>query len=40
MKERPVKNEIKLIPEPVEKIAQAIYFAADKKIVRETDNDE
>lgn len=29
---RPVKNEIKPIPEPAEKIAQRIFFAADKKI--------
>jgi hypothetical protein len=31
---RPVKNEIKPIPEPAEKIAKAILFAADKKIKR------
>ena len=31
-RELPVKNEIKLIPAPAEKIAQAIFFAADKKI--------
>lgn len=31
---RPVKNEIKPIPEPAEKIAKAIFFAADKKIVK------
>jgi len=30
---RPVKNEIKPIPEPAEKIAQRIFFAADKKIL-------
>jgi len=29
---RPVKNEIKPIPAPAEKIAQTIFFAADKKI--------
>ena len=29
---RPVKNEIKTIPAPAEKIAQTIFFAADKKI--------
>jgi len=29
---RPVKNEIKPIPASAEKIAQAIFFAADKKI--------
>ena len=29
---RPVKNEIKPIPAPAEKIAKAIFFAADKKI--------
>ncbi|MEP1231295.1 MAG: hypothetical protein ABJG88_11520 [Litorimonas sp.] len=29
---RPVKNEIKPIPAPAEKIAEAIFFAADKKI--------
>lgn len=28
----PVKNEIKPIPAPAEKIAKAIFFAADKKI--------
>jgi len=31
---RPVKNEIKPIPAPAEKIAKAIFFAADKKIKR------
>jgi len=31
---RPVKNEIKPIPAPAEKIAQTIFFAADKKIVK------
>jgi len=31
---RPVKNEIKPIPASAEKIAQAIFFAADKKIVK------
>ena len=31
---RPVKNEIKPIPAPAEKIAQTIFFAADKKIIR------
>ena len=31
---RPVKNEIKLIPAPAEKIAQTIFFAADKKVVK------
>ena len=31
---RPIKNEIKPIPEPAESIAKAIFFAADKKIVR------
>ena len=34
---RPVKNEIKTIPAPAEKIAQTIFFAADKKIVRKND---
>ncbi len=29
---RPVKNEIKPIPAPAEKIAQTIFHAADKKI--------
>ena len=29
---RAVKNEIKPIPAPAEKIAQTIFFAADKKI--------
>jgi len=29
---RPVKNEIKPIPAPAEKIAKAIFNAADKKI--------
>ena len=29
---RPVKNEIKPIPAPAEKIAKAIFFVADKKI--------
>ena len=29
---RPVKNEVKPIPAPAEKVAQAIFFAADKKI--------
>ena len=29
---RPVKNEIKPIPAPAEKIAQTIFFAAEKKI--------
>jgi len=29
---RPVKNEIKPIPATAEKIAQTIFFAADKKI--------
>jgi len=29
---RPVKNEIKPIPAPAETIAQAIFFARDKKI--------
>jgi len=29
---RPVKNEIKPIPAPAEKIADAIFFARDKKI--------
>jgi len=28
---RPVKNEIKPIPAPAEKIAQTIFFAADKR---------
>jgi len=31
---RPVKNEIKPIPAPAEKIAKAILFAADKNVVR------
>ena len=31
---RPIKNEIKTIPAPAEKIAQTIFFAADKKIVK------
>jgi len=31
---RPVKNEIKPIPAPAEKIAKAIFFAADKKITK------
>ena len=31
---RPVKNEIKPIPAPAEKIAQTIFFAADKKIAK------
>jgi len=31
---RPVKNEIKPIPAPAEKIAQTIFFARDKKIVK------
>ena len=34
---RPVKNEIKPIPAPAQKIAQTIFFAADKKIVRPND---
>ena len=34
---RPVKNEIKPIPAPAEKIAQSIFFAADKKIVKPND---
>ena len=29
---RPVKNKIKPIPATAEKIADAIFFAADKKI--------
>ena len=29
---RPVKNEIKTIPATAEKIAQTIFFAANKKI--------
>ena len=29
---RPVKNEVKPIPATAEKIAQTIFFAADKKI--------
>lgn len=29
---RPVKNEVKTIPATAEKIAQTIFFAADKKI--------
>jgi len=39
---RPVKNEIKPIPAPAEKIARAIFHAADKKIpkpVKETGED-
>ena len=35
----PIKNEIKPIPAPAEKIAKAIFFAADKKIVREQDEE-
>lgn len=31
---RPVKNEIVPIPEPAEKITKAIFFAADKKILK------
>jgi len=31
---RPVKNEIKPIPAPAEKIADAIFFARDKKITK------
>ena len=31
---RPVKNEVKPIPAPAEKIAKAIFFAADKKILK------
>jgi len=31
---RPIKNEIKPIPAPAEKIAQTIFFAADKKILK------
>jgi hypothetical protein len=31
---RPVKNEIKPIPAPAEKIAKAIFHAADKKIAK------
>jgi len=31
---RPVKNKIKPIPAPAEKIADAIFFARDKKIVK------
>jgi len=31
---RPVKNEIKPIPAPAEKIAKAIFHAAEKKIKR------
>ena len=29
---RPLKNEVKPIPATAEKIAQTIFFAADKKI--------
>jgi len=29
---RPIKNEVKPIPATAEKIAQTIFFAADKKI--------
>ena len=29
---RPVKNEVKTIPAPAERIAKAIFHAADKKI--------
>ena len=31
---RPVKNEIKPIPATAEKIAKAIFFGADKKILK------
>ena len=31
---RHVKNEIKTIPAPAEKIAKAIFRAADKKIIK------
>ena len=31
---RPIKNEIELIPDSPENIAKAIFFAADKKIVK------
>ena len=30
---RPVKNEIKTIPAPAEKIVKAIFHARDKKII-------
>ena len=39
-KGRPVKNEIKPIPAPAEKIAQSIFFAADKKIPKPIDKPE
>ena len=29
---RPIKNEVKTIPAPAERIAKAIFNAADKKI--------
>jgi len=32
---RPVKNEVKPIPATAKKIAQTIFFAADKKIKRD-----
>jgi len=35
---RPVKNEVKPIPATAEKIADAIFFARDKKIVKKSDS--
>ena len=31
---RPVKNEIKPTPAPAEKVAKAIFHAADKRILK------
>ena len=35
---RPVKNEIVPIPAAAQKVAKAIFFAADKKIVKKDGN--
>ena len=32
---RPIKNEVKTIPAPAERIAKAIFHAADKKIPKQ-----
>lgn len=34
---RPAKNEVKPTPAPAERIAKAIFVAADKKVVRSND---
>lgn len=39
-KGRPVKNEVKPIPATAEKITQTIFFAADKKIIRKSNEAE